>query len=354
MAGDAGLSRREFMRFSVASGFALGSAPLSPALNMLGVTAAVGVLLPASRRSRATSFVAGMRAGGSSALNIRTFEGLRDLRVQLEAWSGRMETVVAWLTESQLDALHDVVSGMRLIVVNMGENVQRTALASGDLLNTLNLWQAHYAAGQWAAARFGGRGLMSAALLESGYDHVYAFGAGVEAAGGSLLARVVTHHPTARRMEVVIDAARQLRPDFIFGAYSGTQADDFAAALRKAGIATPLVGAGGYQPVSWAAALPTPENRAFLAAFRKHSLRPADAFAALGYETAQLVDGHSVTSPRGALLAAGRMVSPLFIADARTDGRATLAALTQPDEDAFTAVLKRATEKTGWIMPYLA
>lgn len=56
-------------------------------------------------------------------------------------------------------------------------------------------WQTAYAAGQWAVRRLGGRVAQVATLHDAGYHLLAAFEAGVQAAGGTVVATVITHNP---------------------------------------------------------------------------------------------------------------------------------------------------------------
>src|SRR5690606_34383162 len=128
-------------------------------------------------------------------------------------------------------------------------------------------------------------------FYESGFDTLLAFEQGVEASGGSIVDRFVTHFdPSAPRIADAIEAVRVLRPDFVYAAYNGQQASEFLRAYHAAGLGIPLVGSSFIADENltlpaalrtvgaWSAALDTAENSAFMGAFKSSSGRAADAF----------------------------------------------------------------------------
>jgi len=210
----------------------------------------------------------------------------------------------------------------------------------------------------------------------------------------------VTHVPPATHAaRRAIAAIRRAEPDFIFAAYGGQPAVDFVRAYADSGLARriPLAGSGfladetllpsmGAAAVgirsclSWSPDLPTAENRAFTAAFRRATGGDPDGFAVLGYETARLIAGAVATSPAdgdpldglGAALRVtaletprGRVAmdpathltrAPLYLREVRSRrgvaGNAVVAELRPlPDLVRRVAAL-RSGPKTGWVNEY--
>jgi branched-chain amino acid transport system substrate-binding protein len=202
--------------------------------------------------------------------------------------------------------------GATLVVSDAGADViDRIPGQAPIFFHTLGYWQASWAMGAWAARNLGRRATIVSSLYESGYDSLYAFRLGFEEAGGEVVDTCVTHGPPGSLdVRGAIDAIRAAAPDFVYALYGGTAAVDFVRAYADARLARriPLTGAGfltdetllpamgaaalGIRScLSWAADLPTAENRAFTRAYRRTTGEDPDVFAVLGYETARLITG---------------------------------------------------------------
>jgi branched-chain amino acid transport system substrate-binding protein len=197
-----------------------------------------------------------------------------------------------------------------LIVNNAGANFLRSFGESPYVFrNTLNYWRASWTSGAWAAKSLGVTAFVAASFYESGYDTLYAFRRGFEAAGGVIRQTRITHRPAAGvDWTALMAEIKRANPKLVYAAYSGQSAVDFAQAYAKSGLAgrIPLVGTGfmADEPLlaapgsvaldmtsslSWSSSLTTPENRAFMLAYQRRTGHAADAFAALGYDTARLI-----------------------------------------------------------------
>jgi branched-chain amino acid transport system substrate-binding protein len=213
-----------------------------------------------------------------------------------------------------------------LVVAGVGAHlVPPGARQSQVLHNTLLYWQAGFAAGRWVATHLGKRAFIASALSDSGYDALFAFRRGFESEGGTVVGDAVTHvHPGATGLPELVTAVRSSGADVVYGVYSGIQAAEFVQAYAASGISAPLVAGslavedyllkgigaaslGALSCSSWTQSRKTKANHAFRAAFTDRFHRPADPFAALGYDTAALI-------ARGARLAAkqGRGTSGLI------------------------------------------
>jgi branched-chain amino acid transport system substrate-binding protein len=199
-----------------------------------------------------------------------------------------------------------------LVVADVGANALRADRQRPYVLrSSLGHWRASWAAGQWAARHVGSRALVVSSFYDSGYDTIHAFRSGFLSAGGQPPAVHVTHMPTqGRDLAPAIAAIREARPDAVYAVYSGWRAAAFVRAYAEAGLAShiPLFGSsfladeallpelgaaaeGVITASSWAPGLSGPSERAFAGAYQPFAGRPADAFAALGYDTGRLLLG---------------------------------------------------------------
>lgn len=226
-----------------------------------------------------------------------------------------VDLVVGLLSPSMGGSLRQLFAARKtcLIAVHTGENALRPGKHHEWVFhNTLASCSSAQALGAWAAQQLGTRAVIASSFYDSGYDSVYAFREGFENAGGTTKAMLVSHLPQAGTgLPQTIAAIKQARPDFVYAAYCGQPALDFAEAYSAAGLAGKVPLAAGAFMVDehllsshataargivgtksclpWAASLTGAENRSFSAGFRAAMGQAPDAFALLGFETAQLV-----------------------------------------------------------------
>ncbi len=195
-----------------------------------------------------------------------------------------------------------------LIASQAGENIpRRDEQGPFCFQNSLALWQANYALGARAAAQIGRRAMLAQSFYDSGYDLPFAFRLGYEQAGGEVLGTFLTHRPPdPGTFGPIFEQVERDAPDLIFASYSGRPAGDFLRAYAAAGLGgrVPLLGSGflidgarlqehgeallGAQTaVGWDEGAETALPLG--AAFRELTGRPADGFAALGYEAVRWV-----------------------------------------------------------------
>jgi branched-chain amino acid transport system substrate-binding protein len=242
--------------------------------------------------------------------------------------------------------------------------------------------------------------VLTGSLYDSGYDAFYAFRLGFESQGGEILATHVTTQPVQPAdVAALLDSPEGRRADCVYAGYSGEQALDFVRAYSAApAMRPPLLGSAflvdepflrilgeealGIRTVApWATMLDTSANRDFRMNYRAQGGRDPDILAVLGFDTAQLIDraasashAHVVQAaglaaglatrgaigPRGILSLdtnTGIVASPLYLREVRTtaDGIAhvPIATLAGPCHDDAGIALLRASQKTGWLTPYL-
>ncbi len=216
------------------------------------------------------------------------------------------KVLVAAVATPVLDQVADLCREKKvaLVVANTGAQVAVTRL-DGALVNSLQLWQAGYAAGSWASRRMGRSLFTVVAAPDAGYDSVYAFTRGFTSSGGRELGRALTHQATPG-VEEAARAARDSGAAVVRVHAYGRRATDIVTACRKVGVQAQIVvdpltlepKAGSRSVLAkarvWTASswLPAGENslaRALARTWkRRHGGRP-DAFALLGFDTALLV-----------------------------------------------------------------
>lgn len=421
----AALSRRGFLQ----SMGALTGAAFLPGLSPLtgkavaqpapfAVTAKIGLLLPASSwyPQLGAKLTAGFRLGLSqatsgtdSAAHSVVVKEIANARSALAAETAELVTkhgvdlVIGVTTPSMTTALRPVLTRSRtpFIAVETGANVARAAEHSPYLFyNTLGYWQANWAIGQWAARNLGSRAFIASSFYDSGYDALHTFQVGFEAADGQIAGTSVTHvPPSAVDWSRLAATIRQARPDFVFGLYSGELAEQFLRAYADTGLASqiPLLGSaflvdevtvptagaiarGVKSALSWAPDLASHANQTFTAAYRTANGQNPDAFALLGYDTAQLViaalrasggagSGDHLaqalqsirwSSPRGVLqmeAATHSSIPPLYLREVvPSDSGVQNHVLSQlepvPGGDVGLAALRQQI-RTGWLNAYL-
>ncbi|MGY2894900.1 ABC transporter substrate-binding protein [Deinococcus sp. UYEF24] len=195
-----------------------------------------------------------------------------------------------------------------LIVSELGGLMPRGERKSPLIFgNSLQLWQAEWALGAWSAHQLGRRVQVVTSLMESGYDLPYAFGAGFTAAGGTVLGTSFADNFSGQQETgaALADTA-QLRPDHIHLISSDLKTLAFMNAHQQSlsgqfipistsglALAEPLrasvAAANRLSALSWAGDLNSPQNRSFMAAYRRATGQTADAVAALGHETGSWV-----------------------------------------------------------------
>ncbi len=302
-----------------------------------GEAPTVGVVLPQRRSDLGAHFVVGLQLAGGAAGD----KGSAALHV-LAATGGvpaGADLLVGWVDSAQVRPLAAAcqAAGRGFLNVSLGENMPRAGAAHPALFrHTLGLWQAQWALGAWAARTVGRRALVASAWYESGYDALYAFQAGFESAGGTVVQTVITHGPQgAPSLAALAGQVAAAKPDLVYAAYSGAAAGDFLRAWTAGGSRLPLLGAPGLTDerilaglgaaargiqtaLAWAPGLTTHENAAFRAAYRGATGQVPDSAALLGYETGCLIQAAAAAAGgnlRGvdrmqAAFAAVRVVGP--------------------------------------------
>lgn len=287
-----------------------------------------------------------------------------------------------------------------LLVADPGANIVRSSEHSGRIFYaSLGYWQSGYAAGQWMVRNAGRRAFVASSFYESGFDALHAFRLGAESAGGEVAGSHISHvPPDPADMRRTMEMIGEVRPDFVYAVYSGSEAVDFVGAyagspsvrtiplagsafladqldLRSAGRLSDGIRSCG----CWSESIPGEENSSFMDSYRASTGRAADAFSLLGYESGLLIAdaaGRSagslfstlpdalrhagITGPRGRVqmdpvtqVASG----PLIVHETRWTGtrRSESILATIPPAGTRDAIIDawRQETRTGWLNPYL-
>lgn len=317
---------------------------------------------------------------------------------------GKAELLVGMMGPNTAIDLHDVLESNRtfLILADVGANVVRESEQSPYVFHaSLGYWRSNWAMGEWAVRNVGRKAFVASSFYESGYDALYAFRLGVEKAGGKIAQTYISHvPPNLVDMNHLMEAIKSVRPEFVFASYCGEEAVDFVKAYNASGLLKqiPLVCSSFMvdEPLlkklgpltqdirsclSWTPRLRTHENTSFTTAFEEKTGRPADAFAALGYETARLIidavhatggnlrnnqgvrnafRATTFTGPRGAVWmdpATHELLTPHYLREVRyANGgfvNEVIDELKPAAEHNHTLVAFRGEIRTGWMNSYL-
>lgn len=328
-----GITRRDFLK-GAGVGFAVNS--LAP---MMGVGSSVSnlrvaVVVPESRHfpQLGDHFMDGLKTHAASSgqrLNTtfyRTAPGVAALHKMLH--ENAADVVIAYASPFAAQWLTSALDQTKttLLIVDPGSQVVHDEDYSPFVqYHTMNLWQSNWAMASRAVTQHGHRALIAASQYESGFNALVAAQLGIEMSGGQILDTTITHiQPENNGVMSLISAIRSARPDFVFAAYSGSQAVDFLRAYRDSGLIReiPLVASaytvdesvlaqvgnaalGVQSAFSWVSTQTNQPNMEFLNAYRAQTGRSADSLALLGYDTAHLLDHAVRVAPgqRGAALA---------------------------------------------------
>lgn len=415
---SSGISRRTVIQ---GIGLAVGSI-FTPAWPWLPIAEAsgrikIGVLLPQSKWCPAFSenLLAGLRLGFDH-MRLPSGESGAELKVESISPGGagaeartekligtdKVDAVVGVVSESVAARLGGLFSHAKvpLVVAGLGANIIRRNEQKPFVYHvSLDLWQASWALGAWAASSLGTKGFMAASLYDSGYDTHWAFRRGFEEGGGCVQECVVTHASSnSVNLASVIEKIGETRPDFVYASHCGNAAAEFIKTYADAGLTgrIPLTGSAfltdeaGLQVhgeaaqgirtcLPWSCNLDTPANRLFTAAFMQSAGRRPDVPALLGCETALLISSAwrnaggiggarfsealavaECEGPRGrARMKTDASISegPLYLREVRQSagmwGNEILAELPAVSGHCSSIESIRTALRSGWISPYL-
>jgi branched-chain amino acid transport system substrate-binding protein len=226
-----------------------------------------------------------------------------------EAIAQGVQVVVGYFSAEVAARLGDTFddANVVLIVVNAGADWVRAADYNPFVFyNSLRMWQANWAFGNWAASNIGNSALIATSFYDCGFESLNAFQEGFEVAGGRILSTYISDAPPlAADPSLFLETINQVQPDFIFGSFCGPAAKNFVRNYLYANVDIPLLGSaftfsdklvtkfggleGTLSAFSWSSSLKNPENKSFIKSYKKLMGRYPDALGLLGYETARMI-----------------------------------------------------------------
>src|SRR4051794_2199436 len=205
------LDRRRFIQLAGAGAAVAVAGPLvSNARAASGILLKVGVMVPtgSSYATMGKSLVDGLAMGFDDARSCATPVSATIMQRDVDRGFGGARATAQTLLDDGADVVVAGISALTaarigdlfstrqapLVVADVGAHVVQPAAKSAYVLyNSLLYWQASFSAAQWAAANFGKKAFVAASMCDSGYDTIYAFRRGFEAAGGTVVGDAVTH-----------------------------------------------------------------------------------------------------------------------------------------------------------------
>jgi ABC-type branched-subunit amino acid transport system substrate-binding protein len=359
----------------------------------LSRTSKLGLLLPSGRMQMySSSFMNGLSLSlleaGKNIPSVTPFSEHDCLYFKLDQLlrEEKPDTVIGLVNTRQSNGLKPLVEKAKVnfIEANLGENFFHKELTSAQFFHSsMNLWQAHYVLGQWAAANSAKEAISVSSFIDSGYDALYAFTNGFESSGGKITGTIISGNP-AENISPVEAAAlvAQSQAKIVFVNYSFTDAAIFLSAFKAAPrsgskkifassmmiqprlakfIGDDLIGV--ISASTWTLE-GTQGSAEFGARYRTKYNLEADDFAVLGYDTAAMVSSQSLenatfASARGSSAIVNAAThgteSPVYIIEmARPDDGHIIAKTGLPSE--ITRASYRLVEemRSGGSMPYPA
>ncbi len=196
-----------------------------------------------------------------------------------------------------------------LIHVGLGSNVIKEMHHSPYVAyHSLNIWQAAYAAGKYAAEKYGKKGSISTSYYDGGYQHSQAFVAGYTDHGGEIAHFYVAPMEYQKESyDAMIDGMTEANPDVAFLLFSYKEGDKVLNVLSESELngKIPFVAIptltdesvyesnhkldGVVSVASWAFDDPNPVMKGFVDLMdEKHQTAP-NIMHLLGYEMGQLM-----------------------------------------------------------------
>jgi branched-chain amino acid transport system substrate-binding protein len=407
------MNRRDFIKTAALTA---GAVLVPPIRGLAGSQVNIGVLYPQSTIDPdiGLSYLAGLSLYLELAGNQA---GERSIRLLPEEYTAGLTNVcrkAAGLIKTDVDMVVGIIGSRMvselqkmfhdshtfLILNNIGANPIFEARTSPYIFsNSLNLWQTSWAMGNWAADNIGRHAVIATSFYDSGYAVPLAFQDGFEQAGGKIEQTYVTGAPSlpACTVDRALSEIAKVSPDVVYGSYCGPSAVRFVKSYTASALSArvPMVGHGFMvddrnlpvlssaalgikSSLSWMPAVNTAENQAFTGVFRERTGKPADAFAVLGYETAQLLvralnaasgdltrtatisstlETALLNSPRGKIQMQAKThatTGPIYLSEVRQRGLRTrnevICEFAQPNG----LNLRWNGVQSGWTNPYLA
>ena len=321
-------NRRNFLKIA---GTGLTASLLQPfqsnatILNTKGGKVKVGVLLPQSAEHPhyPGSFLNGLRSGIDQhssikknkieliiePVNFGTPYAVKEKTQKLIS-ENNVDLVVGVLNSEVASYVGSIFKNAKLpvIIANTGESYLINESKQNDFLffNSLNLFQAAYHSGKYSVEKFGQKVAIITSLYDGGYDALFTFRQGVEAAGGTISETYLTGQNEPDFISGTLDKLKQSPPDCIYLFMHGNESDEMIRNLHFSKLNIPIVttafsteehrlvnlGEAAENIISissWNKKLDSKVNKDFVDQYLKNYRKNPDLFSVLGYETGQLI-----------------------------------------------------------------
>jgi branched-chain amino acid transport system substrate-binding protein len=222
-----------------------------------------------------------------------------------------VDVMVGVVSSAVLGAVRDFVDGSKvpLIVANAGnDNATGDACSKYIVRVSFSNGQVNRPMGQWMADQGIKTVYAMAPDYAAGHQMIDAFSKSFEAAGGEIVGSEFTPFGKTQDFGPYLTKAKAASPDAIFVFYAGGEAISFVKQYDSFGIKKdiPLFGSGfltsslyvkaeGQAAVGvktslhYVPTLDTPENKAFVEAFKAKFDRPPSEFAVQGYDAGRVL-----------------------------------------------------------------
>jgi len=224
-----------------------------------------------------------------------------------------VDVIVGIVSSGVLGALRDFIDGAEvpLIVANAGNNAATGAACSPYIVRvSFSNGQVNRPMGPWLVDKGIKKVYTLAPDYAAGHQMIESFTAAYEAAGGEVIGGEFTPFGQTKDFGPYLTNAKAAGPDAVFVFYAGGEAISFVKQYGSFGLAPDLplfgsgfltsplyVGAEGDAAIGVVASLhyiptlDTPENKAFVEAFKAKFDRPPSEYAVQGYDAARVLLG---------------------------------------------------------------
>lgn len=222
-----------------------------------------------------------------------------------------VDVLVGIVSSGVLGAVRDFVHEAKvpLIVANAGNDEVTGANCTPYIVRvSFSNAQINRPMGSWMVQQGFKKAYTLAPDYAAGHQTIEAFAAAFKAAGGEIVGSAYTPFGQTKDFSPYLTNAAAANPDAIYVFYAGSEAIGFVKQYQSFGLAPkiPLVGSGFLNSPLYVAAegdaaigikaglhyvptLDTPENKAFVAAFKAKFNRVPSEFAVQGYDSARVL-----------------------------------------------------------------
>lgn len=413
-------SRRNFLRIAgagITGSFLQPFTSNGAVLKTKGQKIKIGVLMPQSNEHPGlpVSFMNGFRSGidQHGAFKKNRIELITEMvnfgtphivkeKSQKLIVENNVDLVVGILNSEVASHVGETFKKAKLpaFFVNSGESYPVNEIKNNPylFLNSLNLYQAAFHSGQYAVEKFGKKIAIITSFYDSGYDALFTFRQGVEAAGGDIPDTYLMGENSDDFVADTMAKLNESRPDAVYIFTHGTAVEDIIRSLHINALKLPVLttafaveeerllhlGEAGENILSvssWNRSSESEENRKFDDLYAKHWKKSPDLFSVLGYESGMIIYDSltrckqnftseniadnlrscSITSPRGKVFIhqdSGIVNNPLYLNKSTrmlsgSYGNQVLQAISPVNEFEERFAMLDNDYRSGWLNPYL-